>query len=80
MQLCSFLKWACILTVLDCCLELGAIPVSSKRGCASRPVHVRLFPTCIKCATLRACSFLRLGSLISMIAYAISDASEMTKI
>ncbi len=39
MQLCSFLKWAFILAVLDCCLELGAIPVScSKRGCASRPV------------------------------------------
>ncbi len=38
MQLCSFLKWAFILTVLDCCLELGAIPVSYKRGCASRLV------------------------------------------
>ncbi len=39
MHLCSFLKWAFIFTVLDCCLELGAIPAScSKRGCASRPV------------------------------------------
>ncbi len=42
-------------TVLDCCLELGAIPVScSKRGCASRPV---CDDTCIKCASLRAHSF-----------------------
>ncbi len=39
MQLCSFLKRAFILTVLDCCLELGAIPVScSCERCASRPV------------------------------------------
>ncbi len=42
MQLCSFLKWAFILcyiiSVLDCCLELSAIPVSYKHGCASRPV------------------------------------------
>ncbi len=39
MQLCSFLKWAFILTVLDCCLELGAIPVSCTcERCASRPV------------------------------------------
>ncbi len=39
MQLCSFPNWAFILTVLDCCLELGAIPVScSECGCASRPV------------------------------------------
>ncbi len=43
MQLCSFLKWACIWTVLDCCLELCVIPVScSKCGCVSRPVHMRL--------------------------------------
>ncbi len=27
-----------ILTVFDCCLELGAMPVSSKCGCASRAV------------------------------------------
>ncbi len=46
---------AFILTVLGCCLELGAMPVRYKCGGTSRPV--RLYIPLI-CVSLRAHSFL----------------------